>query len=237
MKMRIFALCCLLLMLVLPVAAAGKTVNDGADLLTSEEERKLDEILSDCAQRTGIEVAVVTADSTDGEAVEDFAANTYLLGGYGDDGVMLLVSMEDRDYYILTAGKGEDLLTYGELGRLEDGFLDMLSDGAYFDAFSAFAAGVEKYAAMEYKSPVGFVVCIVIGIAIGFAVVLILKGQLQSVRSSRSAANYVVSGSFQLTKSNDFFLFRNVTRMEKPSAKTGASGGGGRSFGGRGGKF
>ena len=61
--------------------------------------------------------------------------------------------------------------------------------------------------------------CIVIGIVVAFIVTLIMKGQLQSVRQQRTASNYVVPGSFRLIERSDVFLYRNVTRRERPKNK------------------
>lgn len=58
--------------------------------------------------------------------------------------------------------------------------------------------------------------CVIIGAVVAFIVTGIMKAQLKSVRKQRTAANYVVSGSFQLTERMDVFLYRNVVRRERP---------------------
>lgn len=62
-------------------------------------------------------------------------------------------------------------------------------------------------------------VCIGIGILVGLIAVLVMKGQLKSVRPKNAAADYVVSGSFCLRHSQDIFLYRNVHRTPKPKDK------------------
>ena len=62
-------------------------------------------------------------------------------------------------------------------------------------------------------------ICIIIGIVVAFIVTGIMKAQLKSVRRQRSAANYVVDGSFGLTNRMDIFLYRNVVRRERPKNK------------------
>ena len=61
--------------------------------------------------------------------------------------------------------------------------------------------------------------CIIFGIIVAFIVTGIMKGQLKSVRKERTAANYVVGGSFRLTGNSDVFLYRNVVRRERPKNK------------------
>ena len=59
-------------------------------------------------------------------------------------------------------------------------------------------------------------ICIGIGILIGLVTVLVMRGQLKSVRAQNAAADYVVPGSFQLRHSRDIFLYRHVHRTPKP---------------------
>lgn len=59
-------------------------------------------------------------------------------------------------------------------------------------------------------------ICIGIGLLIGLITVMVMKGQLKSVRPKNAAADYVVSGSFQLRSSRDIFLYRHVHRTAKP---------------------
>lgn len=94
-------------------------------------------------------------------------------------------------------------------------------------------------------SPIVPLVCIVIGAALGIAVVQGMKAQLKSVRKEKSAANYVRPGSMNLTGKQDLFLYSNVNRVKRET-KSSSSGGGGSSthrsssgttHGGGGGKF
>ena len=59
-------------------------------------------------------------------------------------------------------------------------------------------------------------ISILIGVAIGFLVVGVMKSQLKSVRSQDSASNYLTEGSLNLTCSTDRFLYQNTTRTPRP---------------------
>ena len=61
--------------------------------------------------------------------------------------------------------------------------------------------------------------CVIAGIVIAFIVTGIMKAQLKSVRKERTAANYVVHDSFHLSQRMDLFLYRNVSRRERPQNK------------------
>jgi uncharacterized protein len=59
-------------------------------------------------------------------------------------------------------------------------------------------------------------ICIGVGLLIGLITVLVMKGQLKSVRPKDAATEYVVAGSFQLRGSRDIFLYRHVRRTARP---------------------
>lgn len=82
-----------------------------------------------------------------------------------------------------------------------------------------------------------------VGLVVTVIVLLVLLGQLRTVRAKGQARDYVRSGSFRVTGARDVFLYRTVTRhrIERDNngpggSSTRPSSGGGRS-GGRGGSF
>ena len=83
---------------------------------------------------------------------------------------------------------------------------------------------------------------IIIGIALAILTVSALTKNLKSVKQKQSAADYEVPGSLRLTRNEDYFMYRNVSKTAKPrESSSGSSGthtsssgnshsGGGRSF-------
>lgn len=61
-------------------------------------------------------------------------------------------------------------------------------------------------------------ISLLIGVAIGFVVVSVLKSQLRSVRRQSGAANYLTEGSLDLRVCQDRYLYQNTTRT--PRAKS-----------------
>jgi uncharacterized protein len=97
----------LVVLFLLPPAAAAKDIPpltgrivDQANLLTPEQRQRIETKLAQFEQQTGDQVAVLTVDSLDGEAIEDYAnkvGRAWALGQKGkDNGVLLLVSKQDR---------------------------------------------------------------------------------------------------------------------------------------------
>jgi uncharacterized protein len=105
---------------------AGR-VNDLANLLTEEEEARVEQKLADLERRTGAQVAVLTIESLEGEVLEDYSlrvAETWGLGRAAeDDGALLLVAEQDRKMRI-EVGRGlEGTLTDALSGRILDNIL------------------------------------------------------------------------------------------------------------------
>jgi len=63
-------------------------------------------------------------------------------------------------------------------------------------------------------------------------VVLILRGQLKTVRAQRGAADYTRPGSMQITSRYENFLYRTVDRSAKAQDSGGGGSGGGVKTGG-----
>ena len=258
MKKRILtllAVCVLLSAAVVGAQASGAYVVDNGELLTADEEAKLCDLLAQVGNVHGIDIVVLTTDSLDGKSAMTYADDFYDYNGYGDDGVLLLVSMSEREWWVSTAGKCIPAI---DSYSIERSILTDLSVGHYYDAFTAFAeccdrlmmaAGSDSFPEKDdYNSDYdpgddydydyteekpsliqGLGICLVIGIVAGGIVVLIMMSQLKSVRSQPGASSYVKPGSLRLSVSRDLFLYQNTTRRPKPK-DNGSSGG--RSSGG-----
>lgn len=225
------------LLLVAAGSAAPQLVVDNEELLTSYEASKLEDRLCQISDRWQIDVVVVTADSLDGKSARAYADDFYDYGGYGEDGILLLVNMQAREYWISTAGD-----CIGMEDEISDSFAMYLSTGDYYDAFTDFAdqcdAAMEEYREGDSSNPVlPILICLGIGAVVGLIVTGVMASQLKSIRSKPTAGDYVVSGSLHLTHSHDLFLYRNVRRTPKPQNNGTHRGSSGRSHGGRGGRF
>ena len=60
-----------------------------------------------------------------------------------------------------------------------------------------------------------WLISILIGIAIAFVAVSVMKSQLKSVRRQTAANQYVTPGSLDLRVSTDQYLYENTTRTPK----------------------
>lgn len=231
-------------------------------LLSEDEEATLNEELDDISHNQNFDVTAALVNSLDGQTVEAYADDLYdnCNYGYGDnrDGVLLLVSLEDHDWYISTSGFGITAFTDAGIQYIGEQIKPQLADGEYLAAFENYielcddfinqANNGEPYDVdhMPKKplSPIWFVISFVIGLGGALLVVGVNKSELKSVGKQDEAKNYVRPGSMKVTNRSDFFLYRKVTRTEKPKPKSSSGGGSsthssssGRTHGGGGGKF
>ncbi len=254
----------LCMVVVIPTFAASDLPRlvDNADLLTDSEESTLLSKLNEISERQQTDVVVVTADTLDGKTPMDYADDFYDYNGYGvggdKDGVLLLVSLEDRDWWMSTTGYGITAITDAGIEYISEKFLSDLSDGDYADAFTTYAELCDDFftqarSGQPYdtghmpKQPFNIARNLLIALIVGFVIALlatgVMKGKLKTVRFQSAASNYVKANSMNVTESRDMFLYTHVDRRAKPKDTDSSSGSGthtsssGSTHGGGGGKF
>jgi len=88
-------------------------VNDYAEIIPIEIEKKLSDLILELEQKTSAEIAVLTIKSTEGEPIFDYAmqvAESWRPGKKEkDNGVLMVVSVQERRMHILVGyGAGGD---------------------------------------------------------------------------------------------------------------------------------
>ena len=289
MKKRILLLLlCFSLLLPVTVHAANPKVIDDADLLTNQETDLLESSAQSLADTYQMDVVILTVDSLGGKTSEAYADDYFDYNGYGigDDfsGILLLVSMEQRDWSISTCGEAIYAVTDYGIESLAEVFLPYLSNGRYYDAFRIYLQELETYfkayrsgdpidgyigsydgpgtyqpgtrdEVVYYEEPFGFsdimvrlLVALVIGAVIAGIVLLVMRSGMNTAKQQSGAKNYMVSGSYNLYRCQDFYLYSRTsrTRKQENNSSGGHGGGGGssvhhsssgRSHGGGHGKF
>ncbi len=258
MKRKLFTLMlilCFVAGLTLTAYASSNHLVDSAGLLTGTEADHLEAKLSRISDRHNVDIVIVTVDSTDGKTPMEFADDCYDYNSYGEDGILLLVSMEDSDWWVSPPGYGITAVTHAGLDYMSDQFVPYLSDGEFSQAFEKFADLCDEFITRAKngdpydshnlpKEPFGLVPNLLIALGIGLVAAWILTGsmkaKLKTVRQQAKADAYIASGSLQLTHSRDLFLYTHLDRREKPKSDSGSSthtSSSGTTHGGGGGKF
>lgn len=242
---------------VIPSTRTAPLLVDDANLLADWEEESLLQKLEEISEKGQMDVAVVTVNSLDGKSPEAYADDYYDYNGYGQgenrDGVLLLISMADRDWQITTTGFGITAVNDAAIELIEDRMLSDLSDGDYYDAFSSYASTVGDVAEMARNGEpytggsmsslstgqrVGgaAVAGIIIGCIAGMIGTSVQKKNLKRVRRQHGANAYIYGDASNLSVSDDRFIRRNVvrTRIQKDDNRGGGGGGSMTHFGGSG---
>lgn len=140
MKRRISLLLLALMLLTLPVRAAGEgLLVDGAGLLHGSEKAALTEKAEAIFDEYQFDAVIVTMDTIGGGDPLAWANSYYDNNGYGygpdGDGMMLLLVMDTREWAISTCGKGIACFPSYVQDAMIDAILDDLSAGDYYGAF------------------------------------------------------------------------------------------------------
>ena len=257
-KFICFLLTALLLFSLTLTASASENLRrviDNADLLDITEESAHEETIRLLRERYNMDVVILTVDSLGGKRPQEYAADYYDENGYGcgeeKSGLLLLISMEERDWYISTCGNAIYALTDYGIQRLGEElvsgfaldydagfrmFLNALPE--YFDAWEK-GAPIDGYAdysgdyyhgdreeVLYYEEPFtpSIGLSFILGIIVAGISVLIMRFGMNTKRPQRSAAGYMQENSYRMYQHQDLFLYSNVSKVRRQENKP--SGGG-----------
>ena len=239
-----------------PTDADMNYIFDLSDQLSYEEWAELEARASDISQRHGCGVyAAFVDDFTEYGGGNDVYETTYQLYhaselgmGADRDGIIILLSMDDRDYAMFVYGDHAEYAfdRYGQK-ELEDAFLGYFGDNDWYGGVSHYLDTCDEYLTRaEEGKPVRkntlpmYLIVVAASCAIAGGICLMLKWQLKTVHKKAEANEYVAAGGLNLTKQYDRYTHTTETRRkihddsDSDSGTSSCSGGGGS---GRSGKF
>ncbi len=243
----------------------GPYVRDEAGLLTEEQVNTLEEQAKTIsnAQKCGVYILTVNDFTADGaDTIRDFSKGYYkdndLGWGDGRDGEMLVLSMADRDYWLLAYGNhGNAAFTDDNRSTVEDAFLDNFREDDWAGGFADYLTASEE---LLTEAPSGgdysydgdysgdsmtffnwklLGICVIGSCVIALIVCLIFKAQMKSARLKQDASDYVDRGDIRIHAREDRFTHRTESRVRIHDDDDHGGGGGVDSdgFSGGGGKF
>ena len=252
----------LLIVLAVPCFAEEARCVDNAGLLSDAQMLSVCAKLDEISIKHGVDITVLTTPSTYGDDVSAYADSFYDNSDWGQgdrrDGIMLMISMAERDWYISTCGRGIDAVTDYGISYIGQQIVGELSEGDYAAAFEHFADVCGQMLTQEASGEAydidnkvdekhgfnfeGGLVSLFIGAITALFPTKIMKDDLKSVNNQVKASNYIKQGSLNLTNKSDTFLYRHVATV--PIVHEDSGGGssthvsmGGMTHGGGGGKF
>lgn len=234
-----------------------KYIFDNSDLLTFDEWEKLEARAADISQRHGCGVYVAFVDDfTEYGYGNDVYKTTYQLYhanelGMGDDrdGIIILLSMAERDYAMFVYGTYAETAfnSYGQ-EKLEKAFLGNFKEDDWYGGVSNYLSTCDEYLTRaDAGKPVRESPALLIAIAVvascllSGAICLFLKRSMKTVHQKVEANEYVAPSGLQLSKQYDRYTHTTEVRSKisssddsSSSGTSSCSGGGGS---GRSGKF
>ena len=242
-------------------------VVDNADLMSDYEENQLRAGIRKIVDEYDFDIVILTVDSCDGKTPQACADDYFDYNGYGfgadRDGMLFLLSMEERDWYISTHGYGIYAFTDYGLDRIASLILSDLSNGRYYNAFDYFLVCADLFLSQandytpydtDYKfreeepadqTGTYLIIAAVVSIIIALISVSVMKHGMNTIRLKHNAHDYIKKDSLVLLNKKDSFIHSKTTKTKIETSSSSGGGGGssthrsssGSSHGGRGGKF
>ena len=221
-------------------------VVDRADLLTDEEENELAKHIYEVEDRYHNAIVILTIDSLGSRSPRDYAEDFYVYNHYGYDGtqngLIFLISMEDRDWYIAVAEDTMKVVTDSAREDIFDACSSDLSAGNYYSSFDKFVSACnnrfQEYEEAHTFTAGKFLICLVAGFILALIPLFFFIGQLHTVHPEKGASNYSQEG-LSLTTKHDRFVRKSVsrTKIQKENSSSSHTHSSGTHFSGGGGKF
>ena len=251
MKKRIFCLiAALVLLLGLSVSASAYEsahVFDYAGLLTQSEACALDARCQEAEDTYGCGVYIVTVDDYslyyDAGSIENFSESFFLdyeLGaGEDQNGILLALSMAERDYDLCAHGAtGHRAFTdYGKGVLAERYFLRAFGEDDWYTGFDRYADGCAEFLQLDAQGEpfdqatdperledirvLKWIAVILVPLLTASIVCLVMKGKMKTARKQTHADAYIPRDGVRLTRQDDVYLTTTQTRVKVESEKSG----------------
>ena len=258
-KLTIFLLALILMLSAAMQVSASeyRFVYDESDVLTADEERLLEDYASEISTQYGCGIYIVTVRDywEYGGSVRDAAENIFLDNGFGlgseADGVMLLLSMAERDYALIAHGSlGNRAFTdYGK-DLLSGEFLDDFRYDDWFDGFEDYIAVSADFLQAESEGTpvdrggsggsggISGVFFLLIPAAVAGVSCGAMAASMKTARVKRNADDYILRKGIRITGRHDRFVNRTVVRQKiENQSSSGGTRVNSRGFSGKSGKF
>lgn len=248
----------LLMLLSLSAAAlaAGETetleyyVSDAANILTSQQQQSLEKAAREASEKHACGIYIITINDfrdfgfSSVDACAEGFFNHYQMGlGNERNGILLLLSMNDRDYALKAHGGAahEAFTDYGSY-RISDSFIRYFRQNDWYGGFADFITNAEDFLTRAAAgNPVdvpqqqsqgispGISIAMIIGIPslIAFGCCEGMKRKMKPVKKSGTADDYLVQNGIHLDVKQDVFVNRSVTRTVIRTERSSGGGGGG----------
>lgn len=254
----LIALCLVILLLPaafareMPVYRQVELVDDTAGLLSQASLSELNSLAAQVSDRHGCDVGIYFVRTySPYSSIIEFTDDYFDYNGFGygssQDGILLVVTTAEREYWITAGGRAIDAFTDYGLGKIEEQVVSCLSSGDYPAAGKKFIHLCDDYLT-QYESgaaydtnntvrapisPEALGISGVIGLLFSGLPLRKSRKELETVRPKENASEYRVGPKITLTEQNDRYINNNIVRVpiprndDRPSGHGGPGGHGG----------
>ncbi len=245
--------------LMTPYINPTEKVYDFANLFEIEDLKELKKETQSIVTKENYEIVIVTINDLDSRSVQEYADDFYDYNEFQVNGILLLISLQSRDIYISTSGKGQILFDNDRVDTMIQKITPYLSNKNYKSGADSFLKQIKNYidlgpskqmSTCEITNEMGDYICkhkvpiiwiIPICSFIALLITWLITKRYQKIILASNANWYLKSNDLEIKNKIDQFLHTSTARIKIPSSHS--SGGGshhgssGSSHGGGGGKF
>ena len=180
---------------------------------------------------------------SDAFGIEAFAQYYFFneLKGVGSsgDGILLIISMKERDYDIMAHGDFANyaFTDYGK-SKLADSFLDYFGNGSWYKGFDAYLNKVDRFLEAaangtpvdvgtrlkEHNLPLSLAAGLIFGFIVALISCLAMKSGMKSVHTARIASNFIAQDGIKIPIQKDLFTHNTVVRQVIQSSSSSSGG-------------
>lgn len=221
-------------------------VIDNASLFSTDEITILEERIQQIRAEYQYDVVILTENSLCGKSAHEYADDFFDTHGYGmgdeHSGILFLLSIEEREWYISTTGNAIVLLKDSAIQKLGKDAFSCFENDNYADVFQSFLMSLHQYCNSydissvnnnedpylgyyqtdkgksifhEDKQSPNIFLSFVIGLIVAIISIFIMRSTMNTRHSQPGAANYITEDSFQLTMNQDIFLYSRTKKVRR----------------------
>ena len=210
-------------------------INDYADILEDDLEEKLTNIIKKYIKKHNLDIAIVTINTNSFFSTETFANQFYDKNDMGLDedrnGILLVIDMENREYYILTNGFTHSLINDNRVEIILDEMESHMKNEHYYLAIENFLQNINKYYQYhKYGPPYLWIGAFIISITTAFIFLNKEKKKLKLIKDDLHANYYFVDK--EIENKTDQCINTRTSVIYKRNSSSGRSSFGGSSSSG-----
>lgn len=228
-----------------PSVNETEKIYDFAELLNSNEEEILYKSINSFIDKYNMDFVVVTTNDNPRYSAEQFADDFYDYNKFGKnehrDGLLFLIDMENREFYISTTGEAIRIYSDSRIDEMLDYAESNMKLGNYYEAISSIIYKADQFASfgvpssnknsyigedgnIHYIKKINYFVSFILSGIITFITILILVNKNKMIKKATDAGNYLDKSKINITNRSDNFVTTHTTSYTI-SSSSGSSGG------------